>query len=96
MVLTGYGQTEATAAITLSLPGDYNSGGVGGPTLCNLIKLVDVPEKSYFAKDGKGEICVKGTNITSGYYKSQDKTKEAIDEQGWLHTGDVGMWLDVS
>jgi len=89
----GYGQTESTAAISISLPGDYFSGSVGTPGLCNEVKLVDVPEKNYFAKDGKGEVCARGTNIFKGYYKDEEKTKEALDEDGWLHTGDVGMWL---
>ena len=60
-----------------------------------MVKLVDVPEKNYFAKDGKGEVCAKGTNIFMGYYKDEEKTKETIDEDGWLHTGDVGLWLPV-
>ena len=94
-VLTGYGQTESSAGICLTVPGDYKSGSVGTPALCNYVKLVDVPEKNYFAKDGKGEICAKGPNIFKGYYKDEEKTKEALDEEGWLHTGDVGMWLPV-
>jgi len=89
----GYGQTEATAAITVTVPNDFFSGGVGTPAICNQVKLVDVPEKEYFAKDGKGEICAKGTNVFQGYYKDPVKTAEALDEDGWLHTGDIGMWL---
>nr|CAB3219799.1 long-chain-fatty-acid--CoA ligase 1 [Phallusia mammillata] len=89
----GYGQTEATAGIAISVPGDYYSGSVGTPTLSNYVKLVDVPEKNYFAKEGVGEICAKGPNIFQGYYKNEEKTKEALDEDGWLHTGDVGKWL---
>ena len=92
----GYGQTEATAGICISLPGDYESGSVGTPALCNMVKLVDVPEKNYYAAKGKGEVCAKGTNIFKGYYKDSEKTAEAIDSDGWLHTGDVGMWLPVS
>ncbi|CAK8672752.1 unnamed protein product [Clavelina lepadiformis] len=88
-----YGQTESSSGICASCPGDYNTGSVGGPVLCNLVKLVDVPDKNYFAKDGKGEICAKGPNVFIGYYKDEEKTKETLDEEGWLHTGDVGMWL---
>lgn len=89
----GYGQTEATAAISVSLPGDYESGSVGTPALCNMVKLEDVPEKNYFAAQGKGEVCAKGHNIFKGYYRDPTKTAEALDSEGWLHTGDVGMWL---
>nr|CAB3219802.1 long-chain-fatty-acid--CoA ligase 1 [Phallusia mammillata] len=89
----GYGQTESCCGISITVPGDYESGSVGTPVLCNHLKLVDVPEKNYFAKDGVGEICAKGANIFKGYYKDEEKTKEALDEDGWLHTGDVGKWL---
>ena len=62
----GYGQTEATAGISISLPGDFFSGSVGTPAICNEVKLVDVPEKNYFVKEGKGEICARGHNIFKG------------------------------
>jgi len=88
----GYGQTEATAAISVTMPGDFFSGSVGAPALCNEVKLADVPEMEYFAADGKGEVCAKGFNVFKGYYKNEAKTKEALDEDGWLHTGDIGMW----
>uniref|UniRef100_A0A672J4X3 Long-chain-fatty-acid--CoA ligase n=1 Tax=Salarias fasciatus TaxID=181472 RepID=A0A672J4X3_SALFA len=54
-VYEAYGQTECTAGCTFTTPGDWTPGHVGAPLPCNLIKLVDVPEKNYFASKGEGE-----------------------------------------
>ncbi|XP_050964567.1 long-chain-fatty-acid--CoA ligase 1a isoform X1 [Labeo rohita] len=89
----GYGQTECTAGCTMSLPGDWTAGHVGAPLPCNFVKLVDVAEMNYFAANGEGEVCVKGPNVFQGYLKDPERTSEAIDKDGWLHTGDVGKWL---
>ncbi|XP_064191093.1 long-chain-fatty-acid--CoA ligase 1a isoform X2 [Anguilla rostrata] len=89
----GYGQTECTAGCTMSMPGDWTAGHVGPPLPCNFVKLVDVAEMNYFAANGEGEVCVKGPNVFLGYLKDDEKTKEAIDEDDWLHTGDIGKWL---
>ncbi|XP_030644198.1 long-chain-fatty-acid--CoA ligase 1a [Chanos chanos] len=89
----GYGQTECTAGCSMTLPGDWTAGHVGPPLPCNSIKLVDVPEMNYLAANGEGEVCVKGPNVFQGYLKDPEKTAEAIDKDGWLHTGDVGKWL---
>lgn len=70
-------------------------GHVGPPVACCCVKLVDVPEMEYWSKNNQGEVCVKGTNVFQGYYKDPEKTGETIDEQGWHHTGDVGMWMPV-
>uniref|UniRef100_A0A8C2ZS34 Long-chain-fatty-acid--CoA ligase n=1 Tax=Cyclopterus lumpus TaxID=8103 RepID=A0A8C2ZS34_CYCLU len=89
----GYGQTECTAGCTMTMPGEWNAGHVGAPLPCNSIKLVDVPEMKYLAVNGEGEVCVKGPNVFQGYLKDTEKTAEAIDADGWLHTGDIGKWL---
>ncbi|XP_069049210.1 long-chain-fatty-acid--CoA ligase 1a isoform X2 [Lepisosteus oculatus] len=89
----GYGQTECTAGITLSMPGDWTAGHVGAPLPCNVVKLVDVPEMNYFAVNGEGEVCAKGPNVFKGYLKDPEKTAEALDQDGWVHTGDIGKWL---
>uniref|UniRef100_A0A8C1LRL9 Arachidonate--CoA ligase n=1 Tax=Cyprinus carpio TaxID=7962 RepID=A0A8C1LRL9_CYPCA len=89
----GYGQTECTAGCTMSLPGDWTAGHVGAPLPCNFVKLLDVPEMNYFAANGEGEVCVKGSNVFQGYLKDPERTSEAIDKDGWLHTGDIGKWL---
>ncbi|XP_015260537.1 PREDICTED: long-chain-fatty-acid--CoA ligase 6 isoform X2 [Cyprinodon variegatus] len=92
-VYEAYGQTECTAGCTYTTPGDWTSGHVGAPLPCNLIKLVDVPEKNYFASKGEGEVCVKGPNVFKGYLKDPERTAETLDTDGWLHTGDIGKWL---
>ncbi|XP_006872996.1 PREDICTED: long-chain-fatty-acid--CoA ligase 6 isoform X4 [Chrysochloris asiatica] len=92
-VYEGYGQTECTAGCTFTTPGDWTSGHVGAPLPCNHIKLVDVEELNYWTYNGEGEICVRGPNVFKGYLKDKEKTKEALDSDGWLHTGDIGKWL---
>ncbi|XP_055923856.1 long-chain-fatty-acid--CoA ligase 1 isoform X3 [Eupeodes corollae] len=93
LVVEGYGQTECTGAITLTVQGDFVPEHVGPPVSCNAVKLVDVPEMEYFASQNTGEVCVRGSNVFHGYFKDPQKTSEAIDSEGWHHTGDVGKWL---
>ncbi|XP_032429872.1 long-chain-fatty-acid--CoA ligase 5 [Xiphophorus hellerii] len=92
-IFEGYGQTECAAACTFTLPGDATAGHVGVPLPCNFVKLVDVEEMNYFASNGEGEVCIKGTNVFKGYLKDPEKTEEVLDKDGWLHTGDIGKWL---
>ncbi|CAF2372623.1 unnamed protein product [Rotaria sp. Silwood2] len=86
-----YGQTECVIGCSQTV-NDIESGETGIPTSMNYIKLVDVPEKEYYAKDGIGEICIRSPALFKGYLKDEAKTREAIDEEGWLHTGDIGRW----
>ncbi|XP_035883183.1 long-chain-fatty-acid--CoA ligase 5 isoform X2 [Phyllostomus discolor] len=92
-VFEAYGQTECTAGCTFTTPGDWKPGHVGVPLACNHVKLEDVPDMNYFSVNGEGEVCIKGTNVFKGYLKDPVKTEEALDEDGWLHTGDIGRWL---
>ncbi|NXD77933.1 ACSL5 ligase, partial [Halcyon senegalensis] len=92
-IFEAYGQTECSAGCTFSMPGDWTTGHVGAPLACNIIKLDDVEEMNYFSSNNEGEVCIKGPNVFKGYLKEPEKTAEAIDKDGWLHTGDIGKWL---
>jgi long-chain acyl-CoA synthetase len=100
-IIEAYGQTENTGGAFVTLAADTESGHVGGPTVNIEAKLQDVPEMNYTSEDKdsagnsqpRGEICLRGPAIFPGYYKDPEKTSEAIDRDGWLHTGDVGVIL---
>ncbi|CAF1306105.1 unnamed protein product [Adineta steineri] len=91
-VVEGYGQTECCGVSSCQILGDPTVGNIGVPLHCNMIKLADVPDMQYFAKDNVGELCIKGSNVFKGYYRDDEKTKEALDNEGWLHTGDIAKW----
>ncbi|CAB3398911.1 unnamed protein product [Caenorhabditis bovis] len=93
-LIEGYGQTECGAGGTLTLPWDTTYGNVGGPSPWAQVKLVDVPEKGYFAQNDEGEVCFRGAALMTGYFQDVELTRATIDEHGWLHTGDIGRWLD--
>ncbi|KAK6143915.1 hypothetical protein DH2020_024263 [Rehmannia glutinosa] len=95
-VLEGYGMTETSCVISSMEEGDYLTGHVGSPNPACEIKLVDVPEMNYTSEDQphpRGEICVRGPIVFQGYYKDEIQTREVTDDEGWLHTGDIGLWL---
>ncbi|VUZ56112.1 unnamed protein product [Hymenolepis diminuta] len=94
-VFEGYGSTETCGAITSSIFGDLAGGHVGPPLPGCEIKLADVPSMNLVAsRDNKGEICCRGAVVTPGYFKQPELTKHLIDEDGWLHMGDIGEWTE--
>ena len=75
----GYGMSECTAGATVHRPGDIRVGTVGTPLPGVEVRVA-----------ADGEILVRGDNVMRRYRKDPDKTAEAIDADGWLHTGDIG------
>jgi long-chain acyl-CoA synthetase len=92
-VCEGYGMTENCGACAKTWPYDpTGSGTVGPPQPINEIKLVDVPSMNYTAEDKprpRGELCTRGENTLKAYYKDEKNTRETLDAEGWLHTGDI-------
>eukprot|EP00826_Nyctotherus_ovalis_P023874 TRINITY_DN1837_c0_g1_i5.p1 TRINITY_DN1837_c0_g1~~TRINITY_DN1837_c0_g1_i5.p1 ORF type:complete len:589 (+),score=129.94 TRINITY_DN1837_c0_g1_i5:614-2380(+) len=96
--LQAYGQTETAGAISLSFHDDLEPNSLGPPLACLEAKIVDVPEMKYFANDvvdgtptPRGELCLRGSHVTLGYFKKPEITAELFDSEGWMHTGDVAV-----
>ena len=93
-VIEGYGLTESATAGCGTDRFDPVAGHVGGPREGAKLRLRDLPEMEYLSTDKpypRGEICMKGPAMFSGYFKRPDKTAESFDSEGWYLTGDVGM-----
>lgn len=92
VLVEAYGQTEVTAGISCTMPNDTDTSHVGALLPNCIVKLADVPDLEYFAKDDVGEVCIKGPCQSLGYFKEPRKTDELFDKEGWLRTGDIGRW----
>jgi 4-coumarate--CoA ligase len=86
----GYGMSETTYGIIQQI-GLKKPGSVGQAMKNVFIKVVDENGKS-LGPDQKGELCFKGPAVMKGYVGDEKATKETIDEDGWLHSGDIGYY----
>jgi long-chain acyl-CoA synthetase len=78
-IYEGYGLTETTAGVTVNRPGAIKVGTVGQPIGSCTVRVAD-----------DGELLFKAPNVFRGYWKNPEATKEALEPEGWFHTGDIG------
>lgn len=80
-----FGMSETSGGHTLSIPSAFGLDGIGTTIPGMITKVI-------FEKEGDttGELCLYGRHICMGYLNEPEKTKETIDEEGWLHSGDIG------
>ena len=83
-VTVGYGTTECAPLISYSDYHDFVPGSCGTPLPCMEVKILS-PDPEHI----EGEIVTRGTNVMLGYYKNEEASRQAIDEEGWYHTGDL-------
>jgi long-chain acyl-CoA synthetase len=79
LVVEGYGLSEVTTAATVNRPADFRFGTVGKPLPGVEIRIAD-----------DGEILIRSNTVFAGYYRDPEATLEVLDEEGFVHTGDVG------
>jgi fatty-acyl-CoA synthase len=95
-VTIGYGQTEASPIITQTRfddPLELRVETVGRALPGLEVKVVDAATGATLPDNTPGELCARGHCVMIGYYNNQEATAEAIDADGWLHTGDVAVRL---
>ena len=84
IMLQGYGLTESSPVLTINPADAPIDSSVGKPLKGVEVKVLEPDE------DGVGELAFRGPMIMKGYYENPEATREAIDQEGWLHTGDLG------
>lgn len=93
-ITIAYGQTESAPVITQTRtddPIELRVETVGRPHPNVEVKIVDPVTNEEVRRGEPGELCTRGYHVMKGYYKNEEATKEAIDQEGFLHTGDLAV-----
>ncbi|XP_011160940.2 4-coumarate--CoA ligase 1 [Solenopsis invicta] len=88
-MLQCYGMTELGGITTMQLPNSKN-GSCGVPVKNVQMKIVDTESGKILGPNQPGEVCTKIPSIMTGYYKNPEATKNTVDKEGWVHSGDIG------
>ncbi len=91
-IVIAFGQTENTGAMTLTLrndPFELKAATVGIPLPHTEVKIINPATGEVVPCGERGEICCRGYLVMQGYYNMPERTAEAMDAEGWLHTGDL-------
>jgi len=90
----GYGQTESSPVVTMSElddPLERRVCTIGKVLPCTEMKIVSPMDGTTLPFNQQGEVCARGYMVMKGYDDEAEATAHAIDEEGWLHTGDIGL-----
>lgn len=90
-VAQGYGMTELSPVTHAVADGDYKEGSVGTLVANTQCRLVDPESGQDVGVGDRGEVWVRGPQVMLGYLNNEEATKLTIDDEGWLHTGDIGV-----
>ncbi|KAK9266743.1 hypothetical protein L1049_025365 [Liquidambar formosana] len=91
-VQNGYGLTECSPVVAARRPNCNVLGSIGHPLPHTEFKIVDSETNEVLPPGSKGIVKIRGPQVMKGYYKNPLATKQALDEDGWLSTGDIG-WI---
>lgn len=89
-ICEGFGMTETSPIATVNPIQKIQLGSIGIPVASTLCKVID-DDGNELALGEKGELCVKGPQVMKGYWLRDDATKEVLDAEGWLRTGDIAI-----
>lgn len=93
LIVEGYGLTETSPVATVNpVDGTDRIGSIGLPIPSTELKLVDENGKEVLTPETPGEICIRGPQVMKGYWMKPEETKKILDSEGWIKSGDVGVF----